>query len=275
MGVWRRRWIGVLLCCACPLGAAPLGVSGTFHDSGRDVVLREAVALQEPDGIRVVLSEEPFDLFAFAADGAFDRRDIRRHRNEHAYATAEFVLTPAGQFRRLESSGVPDLEERRNPVGGWTLHSLDGAVLSASWVYGRSALRLALPLRGADLPLPGEEADASSPPAKTLTAYVEARYRGDGPALRALTATPAEIANLPAEIRAQQDSEAKALGRLMLHQLTIERVRIAGEIAEVDYRGKAASGKTAFRAFLARIDGQWLVRDVSDRQTERAAPTQP
>lgn len=258
----RLALLACLFAFAAPASADAPGVSGRLFDSGRFFEIEDAIAYRDGDGLRVAISTSRFDRFLFAADGRLGPDDLREHRNRHRLSTVEFELDGDGAFKRFHTAGAADVEQGRNPIGGWQPAYVDDNFIRARWAYGQSELDIFLPIHPVELELPGVAADVGAEPAQTLIAYIEARAKPDYERVLQLSHPPQRMASITDEGRA-------AIRKSIDHSLKMTKpkvsaVRVDGTIAEVHYSIETLTGRSDRRAFLARFDGQWIVQGIGD-----------
>lgn len=261
------RMAAVLLAItlSTPVQAASV-VTGAFFDAGRPWKVLDAIAWREDDKLFVAISDYRLDRFAIADAGVVNKRIIRdTHQMRHRYSTAIFELDPNGEFRAFDSAGTPDLEDDRNPVGGWRLMApVDGDRLQATWHYARSNLSIDVPITNTLAP-PGSPAVNDSAPAKALLALLEARSKGDYETAMKLSAPPGHQDLRSPEKIAEHREQFQHWRPFAMRQAVVERVRIDGDSAEVVFHGKVISGSPSGRAFVVRTDGLWWVQHHTAR----------
>ncbi len=256
----------VLFAIATSALAQSGSVTGTFFDAGRHWDVVDAIAWREEKRLYVAISDYRFDRFAIADAGIVNKRVIRdEHQARHSYATAIFELHPDGEFRAFDSAGTPDMEDDRNPIGGWRLSaSVDTGRVQATWRYAQSDLVIDVPISDT-LSTPGSPAANDSAPAEALLALLKARSNGDYDLARKLSLPPGYQDPRSADKIAEHRENFRLWRPFAMSNAVVDRVRIDGDGAEVLFHGEVSSGEPNGRAFVVRTAGQWWVQHHTAR----------
>ncbi len=253
----------MILLCAAVAGAA-ICTEASAKASGQvgDWTVVDAIAVRDDSGIRIVVSDKPFDRAGIAADRRFDIGDTSAHEDTAGGKLLSLYIDSDGTLSSLGVGGSSSYSSEM--ADALTLRSRSTDAIAGAFAYDAIKLDFELPVwaNGA-IPRVGTPLAADGGAAgKALAAYLAALKANDFDAFVALS---------PPQWRESMNaSKAKGEGQLEIDAVSSElpqALKIIGGHGETDRAwidlSATSEGKAVkAAATLERDAGGWYVRRI-------------